>query len=356
MHKWRPVVEWKYFRFELMFFFAFYLLFPLVTSAEYRLMELYNKKKFLNDALYDLIYFPTTLLAGLVYYAIVRKALITKKAGRFIGYTILYLIGLALYKKLIYFGISHIGFLPANIRSDAARWVKVKGPNYSIIYMCHEFLCLSALAYFIYSAKQDDQLRKLKEQQLLTELTYLKAQLHPHFFFNTLNNIYSLALKKSADTAPLVARLAEMMRYILYEAEQPKVPLQKEIQFLANYTDAEKIRQHSNNQISFDVQGIQPATMIEPLLLLPFVENAFKHGLQDETGNGFVQIVICQSDKELMLQVNNSKPALQKNKPRGIGLQNAIKRLNLLYPGRYTLNIKEEEHTYQLNCSLPTHD
>ena len=348
----RVPIEWKYFRIELLFFLIYYVLFPIATAAEYRYFEQHNTQKFFSDALEMAIYSPVSLISGYVYYMIVRQALVSKKIGRFIGYTILYLIALVFYKKLMYWIMSYLELLPDKVRSNAARWAKAKGLHYSIIYMCRDFLCTSALAYFIYSARQDDQLRKLKEQQLFTELTYLKTQLHPHFFFNTLNSIYSLALKQSADTAPLVAQLAEMMRYILYEAEQPKVPLQKEIRFVTNYIDTEKIRQHANNQISFDVQGTQPGTQIAPLLLLPFIENAFKHGLQQETGNGFVQIVLCESDNELLLQVNNSKPPLVKENWKGIGLQNAIKRLNLLYAGRYTLNIQEDVNTYQLNLSL----
>lgn len=360
MHKWRPVVEWKYFRFELLFFVTYYLLFPIFSGFEFAAIEHsfveLSWPSFFRDVIYQLIYFPFYMFAGVIYYLLVRHALATKKPGRFILNNILFLIVLIFYKKAVYLILSHIEWLPAKVQSDAARWVKDNKLHFGVILMFREFLCIIALAYFIYSAKQEDQLRKMKEQQLLTELTYLKAQLHPHFFFNTLNNIYSLALKKSVDTAPLVAKLADMMRYILYEAEQPVVPLQKEIRFLTNYIDAEKIRQHSNNRISFDVQGVQAGTTITPLLLLPFIENAFKHGLYNETGNGFVQVVICQADNELMLQVNNSKPQVVKEKPKGIGLQNAIRRLNLLYPGSYTMNIKEDANTYQLNLSLPAND
>lgn len=360
MHIWRPAIEWKYFRFELLFFVTYYLLFPIFTGLEFTAIEHsfveLSRASFFRDVIYQLVYFPVNMFAGIIYYVLVRQSLVAKKPGRFILYTILFLAGLVFYKKAGYFVLSHIEWLPGKLRSDAARWVKVKKLHFSVIYMFREFLCISALAYFVNSAKQDDQMRKLKEQQLFTELTYLKAQLHPHFFFNTMNSIYSLALKRSVDTAPLVAKLADMMRYILYEADQPRVPLYKEIQFLTNYIDAEKIRQPDNNRINFDVQCMQSGTFIEPLLFLPFIENAFKHGLQDETDNGFVQIVICQSDKELMLQVNNSKPSSPKEKPKGIGLHNAIKRLTLLYDSRYALNIKEDANTYQLNCSLPTND
>lgn len=357
MYKWRPAIEWKYFRIEMIFFVVFFVLFPILSSVEYIYLIAKmgaGSRDFIKSLQHRLTYAVPTLLSGIVYYIIVRRALVTKKTGHFILHVILYLIGLQYFRKLTYLIVSHIAFIPSRLRKDAAGYLTEKGVNYSIVYMCMELLCVTALAYFIHAAKQEEQMRKLKEQQLITELTYLKAQLHPHFFFNTMNNIYSLALKQSAATAPLVAKLADMMRYILYEADHPKVPLQNEIQFLTNYIDAEKIRQHSNNIISLDVQGIQPGTMIEPLLLLPFIENAFKHGLHHETGNGFVKVVICQSGNELMLQVNNSKPQTIPEKPKGIGLQNAAKRLNLLYPGRYTMNVKEDANTYQLNLSLPT--
>jgi two-component system, LytTR family, sensor kinase len=360
MLKWRSAIEWKYFRFELLFFISYYLMFPIFSSFEFTAVEHsfveLSRESFFRAIINNLVYSPANMFAGIVYYVLVSRSLVTKKLLRFILYTVLFLIGLVLYKKLVYLAVSNIHWLPAKLVSDAARLAKQNRFHFSIVYMCREFLCIVALAWFIYSAKQDDNMRILKEQQLLTELSYLKAQLHPHFFFNTINNIYSLALKRSADTAPLVAKLADMMRYILYEAEQPKVPLQKEIQFLTNYIDAEKIRQHNNNSISFDVQGVQPHTMIEPLLLLPFIENAFKHGLHEETGNGFVQVVICETNNELNLQVNNSKPQPVKEIPKGIGVQNATRRLNLLYPGRYVMNIKEDANTFHLNLSLPTND
>jgi two-component system, LytTR family, sensor kinase len=356
MHKWRTDAEWKYLRIEILFFVIFFYVFPILTEVEYSYNEMHNVRLFTQNIDFHLVYGTTSLLPGLVFYAIVRRSLIAKKPLLFALYTILLLICMHYYMEGVYVAVAHIEWLPEKLRDDALRWSEANVIHFSVIYMCRQFLCIGALAYFIYSAKQDDQMRKLKEQQLLTELTYLKAQLHPHFFFNTMNNIYSLALKSSADTAPLVARLADMMRYILYEAEQVAVPLSKEIQFLTNYIDAEKIRHHGNNQINFDVQGIKPNAMIEPLLLLPFIENAFKHGLHEETGNGFVHIVICQSDTELIVQISNSKPIQPKENQKGIGLQNAIKRLNLLYAGRHVMNIKDDTNVYQLNLSLQIND
>jgi LytS/YehU family sensor histidine kinase len=213
-----------------------------------------------------------------------------------------------------------------------------------------EVIPLIGFAFLIRSLQQDEQMKTLKEQQLLSELTYLKAQLHPHFFFNTMNNIYSLALKQSKHTAPVVAKLADMMRYVLYEADQPKVSPLKEIVFLSNYVEVERIR-HQQNTIRFDVQGANDAVSIEPLLMLPFIENAFKHGLEQETEQGFVNIILCIIDNELTLEVSNSKPQ-QLNPSPGIGLQNVIKRLALLYPGRHDLRVNEEADTYHVTLTL----
>jgi hypothetical protein len=352
MHNWRTDRQWKYLWIEILFFVIFYYLFPILTDVEYSYNEMHNAALFSRNIDFDLIFGTTNLLSGLVFYAIVRKSLINKKPVQFIVYTILFLIGMHYYMQGVYMVVGHMDWVPEKIRHDALRWSKAKVIHFSVVYMFREFLCIAALAYFIRSAKQETQMRELKEQQLLTELNYLKAQLHPHFFFNTMNNIYSLALKRSEATAPLVAKLADMMRYILYEADRKKVLLSREVQFLTDYIDAEKIRHHSSNQISFDVQGITADATVEPLLLLPFIENAFKHGLHEETGNGFVNIVLCMSDAELILQVTNSKPAANSAGLKGIGLQNAVKRLNLLYPGKYVLDIKEDEHQYSLNLSL----
>jgi LytS/YehU family sensor histidine kinase len=202
--------------------------------------------------------------------------------------------------------------------------------------------------------QQEREMNVLKEQQLKAELMYLRVQLEPHFFFNTLNNIYAHTLQRSEQAAPLVAKYAEMMRYILYESSNRKVALQKEVAFLANYTEVEKARFGSDINISFDTQGIQPAAEIEPLLLLPFVENAFKHGLREHTEGGYVKIVMCQAAGELLLQVANSKPppGSDTRGDSGIGLDNVTKRLDILYPEKYSIDITDDETQYLVCVTL----
>lgn len=345
--------QWKYLRIEILFFIVFFYLFPIISSFEYNFIER-HKAEFGTDVASTLLHGSFDIIAFVIYYKLIRLFLFRRRFLVLICSTIVYLFVYHFYRRGLYFSISHIPVFSTAIRSEALKWYNANSRiNFSVVYMCMNFLCLTALAYFIRSSKQDEQMHILKEQQLLSELKYLKGQIHPHFFFNTINNIYSLALKQSTDTAPMVAKLGEMMRYILYEADQKVVPLDREIAFLNNYIAIEKIRHSEAVSIKFDVQGVTDITHIEPFLLLPFIENAFKHGLQNETANGFVNIVLCMAENELILEVKNSKPA-QKESGRtpGIGLKNVIKRLDILFEKKYQLSTIEEANEYRLLLTL----
>ena len=153
------------------------------------------------------------------------------------------------------------------------------------------------------------------------------------------------------------------MRYVIYETARPVVPLLKEIEFLKNYVDIQSVRFNKEIKISFQSQGINETAYIEPMLLLPFIENIFKHGLQEEAGKGFAEIIICLEGNELMLEARNSKPgapvAIKEAREKdGIGLDNVQQRLELLYKGKYHLVIDETEKQYEiiLNLQLVTYD
>lgn len=346
-------MQWKYLRAEIAFFVIFFYLFPVISSFEYNFIER-HKAEFGPQVVSTIIYGSFDIIAFGIYYALIQLLLFNRRFWMFACSTIAYLFVYHFYRRGLYFSISHLPVFPAAIRSESLKWYNANSRiNFSTVYMCMNFLCLTALAYFIRSSKLDEQMHILKEQQLATELKYLKAQIHPHFFFNTINNIYSLALKQSADTAPMIAKLGEMMRYILYEADKKSVSLDQEIAFLNNYIAVEKIRHTAAISIVFDVQGPTSTTTIEPFLLLPFIENAFKHGLHDETSNGFVYIVLCMAENELILDVKNSKPAQTgRNEAPGIGLKNVINRLDILFGKKYQLFINEEAKKYQLTLTL----
>lgn len=211
---------------------------------------------------------------------------------------------------------------------------------------------LSARMYFRQQAMQlrENQLRAEKSE---AELKALKGQLHPHFLFNTINNLYALARVKSNKTAPVALKLAQLLRYVLYESQRPLVPLEQEIRLLEDYIELEKLRFDDDRlSIEFNVSLDQPKQEIAPLLLLPLVENAFKHGASEQRTAAFVFLDIRQHNHRLEVVVRNSLPDEKVEKTTGIGLQNLRRQLELLYPGTHELTIRESESEFEAKMTL----
>jgi two-component system LytT family sensor kinase len=341
----------KYAKIEIIFFLVYFYGINLLSSFEYNFWEKGYSGVYAQELEFSLVYGTCNIIAFLLFYRMLQNVLKKDKIWMFIALIALFVVFHFFYRKTTLLLISQLDFLSEKIRSDALRWYNLKRMGFTISYMLGQLCGVSFLAYFIHSAKQKEMLKTLKEQQLISELTYLKAQLQPHFFFNTLNNIYSLALKQDKNTAPLVAKLAEMMRYILYKSDEPKVLLKEEVKFIKNYVEVENIRYRSAITISFDTQGIDDQSYISPLLLLPFIENAFKHGIQEEEKEGFVKIVLFKINQELTMEVQNSIAKKSHNKG-GIGITNVKKRLAILYPKKHRLEILNDGQSYQVNLSL----
>jgi len=192
-----------------------------------------------------------------------------------------------------------------------------------------------------------------ENQKLQAELNFLKAQINPHFLFNTLNNIYSLAFKKSDDTPTAIVKLAQLMRYMLYDSDAEKVVLEKEIDYINNYIDLQRLRLPANQTILFDVLGNVNGKYIEPLLLLPLVENIFKHGVfNDENFPILIKIEI--DEKSLLFFAKNifnpGNETVSENS--GIGLSNLKRRLELLYSNQYILSIKKELNEFSVELKI----
>lgn len=173
----------------------------------------------------------------------------------------------------------------------------------------------------------------LQKEKLETELNFLKAQINPHFLFNTLNSIYALSLKKSDKTAGVVVQLSKLLRFVLYEAQVRKITIGKEIQFLEDYIALEKIRYDHRLKVDFHSQTDDDAAQIVPLILVPFVENAFKHGASETTSEAFIKIRLSLQDSKLLFSVENSFEYESENEHHeGIGLKNLRRQLELMYP------------------------
>ncbi|GAB3907725.1 histidine kinase [Larkinella knui] len=204
---------------------------------------------------------------------------------------------------------------------------------------------------------KERQLRIAESERHKVELSYLRAQLHPHFFFNTLNSLYSLTLKKSDRAPDVVMRLSGLMQYILYDTNAELVLLEGEIAQLKNYIAIEELRFADRIEYSFQSSGPVERKLISPLVLLPFVENAFKHSLSHELHKAWVTITIKVTGYHLFFNVENSIAQVNTAQPhQGIGLMNVSKRLALSYPGRHELQIKQEENTFSVNLKIQLYE
>ena len=197
---------------------------------------------------------------------------------------------------------------------------------------------------------------ELEQEKLKAELSALKHQINPHFLFNILNSLYGLALKNEDDeTATGITQLSQMMRYMLYESNEERVPLAKEISYLSNYIDLQRLRINEKTQLHFETEGKAMHHMIAPMILIPFVENAFKHGISVVYPSEII-ILIRIADQTLHLMVRNplhGHADRGQHDVGGIGLQNVMTRLDLLYGKRHELNIRTEGGFYEVNLHIP---
>jgi two-component system, LytTR family, sensor kinase len=200
--------------------------------------------------------------------------------------------------------------------------------------------------------KQTRVQQELETRTMQSELNFLKSQINPHFLFNTLNSLYALTLKKSEEAPEVVLKLSEMMRYMLYECNEKNVPLSKEVAYIRNYLSLEKLR-HKHLDIQFEVEGEVSDLTVSPLIFIAFIENAFKHGASNAISPGFVHIHMLIDKKELNVYVENSKPdkqpTMEHKRSGGIGLVNVKRRLEILYPEAYHLDIFDKPNTYGVN-------
>lgn len=199
------------------------------------------------------------------------------------------------------------------------------------------------------------RINEMEKQNLSAELKSLKEQINPHFLFNTLNNLYSLSLDQSSKTPEMILKLSDLMRYILYDCSDSYVPFEKEVDFVKNYLELEKLRLNEDTKVELNIIGSLDNKTVAPLLLIPFIENAFKHGHNHQNKNSFVEILIDLSqDGNLLFTVSNSKTPIQAplSNHKGIGIENAKKRLELLYPKKHKLNISNKENQFDVSLEL----
>jgi len=209
-------------------------------------------------------------------------------------------------------------------------------------------------SWFLVNRLQN-QLLETDKQRVQAELKALKAQVNPHFFFNTLNSIYSMSLDKDERLPGTVLQLSGLMRYFLYESREDLVPLSKEIHVLKDYIALQKIRSDEKLEITTEMEEHPGERRIAPLLLITFVENAFKHGAKGSTGNAFIKIKLTAAQNTVNFRVENNKGVVDqasKDDYGGLGLDNVKRRLELIYPQRHKLTVENSDQTFLVHLQL----
>lgn len=235
--------------------------------------------------------------------------------------------------------------------------VPMLGPGEAVAFFGGLLLMGMNLGVKLYFKTQEDreQQERLEKQDLERQLEYLRYQVNPHFFMNTLNNIHALVDINPERAKTTIVELSKMMRYILYEGDKKYIPVQREALFLNNYIELMRLRYSSRVSISLDLPEMMPDVMLPPLLLIIFVENAFKHGVS-YAAPSFIDIKVEVTQDKLKFRCRNSRQEQkpdEKKKKGGVGLANARRRLDLLFPNRYNLEIKENDKEYDVQLEIP---
>jgi two-component system, LytTR family, sensor kinase len=196
------------------------------------------------------------------------------------------------------------------------------------------------------------KITQIEREKLEAELNTLKSQLNPHFLFNSLNNIYSLALTNSPRTPEIILKLSDLMRHVLYESRENFIPVKDELNFLTNFIELQKIRLNNQIDIQYSVEGDVPEMRVIPLIFEPFIDNAFKHGLRNPATSPYIHVSIHFQSKIMRFRIENNfcnTPASKTPKSSGIGLKNIERRLEFLYaPGEYKYEINRTDNTFAI--------
>jgi sensor histidine kinase YesM len=287
-----------------------------------------------------------------VVYVLFPNYLVQKKYIPFItvlsGLTIIaYMVtGLIVFRELAHSGQTRdMLFL---ILLEHTRSFFVAGPPV----VCGFFITIKMLKTWYKETQQKQTLLKENEE---AELQLLKAQVHPHFLFNTLNNIYSFTINQSPQAPKLVLSLSDILHYMITECEPVLVPLAKEIKMILNYTNLERIRYGNRLELQVNIQEGYENKAIAPLLMIPFIENSFKHGASQVLQHPWIKLNIWVEENLLRLELSNNKPyrVTPNEGKKGIGLGNVQKRLELLYPGQYLLKIDADAETFVVCMHVP---
>ena len=334
-----------------LFFWAFLIALPILLGPNTNS----NNQEEIRRSYFWIFYMTSFTVINIPFFYLNTEILLPKllRAKGVIIY-LLTLIGAILFmlwihEELFHWAYSH--FFPGNHSGGGAR----RG---ALMRMIFQLLFYAAIgtSYRLISdrMKEDEQVKEQENERLKSELSFLRSQISPHFMFNVLNSVVSLSRRKPEMVEPVVVKLSELMRYMIYETNDSIVPISKELAYLESYIDLQKIRFGDDIQIDFKHELGPKSSQIEPMLLIPFVENAFKHGV-GFIENPTIEIELKDSATELYFKVANKKGASIneiKDESSGIGLANVKRRLELLYPTNHRLEVLDSGSDFIISLTI----
>lgn len=337
-----------------------HILFWVSLSFFYTKLIFRGDMPFWDQYLLNVVLFPSIIVASyiLVYYQLPK--LIHKKKYLMFGITLI----LSLYFSMVLARVLTIYIAEPVLGMDGAFPGMLFTIMSSIDRLFNGYLLTLVLGMGLMASikmmkqniEEKQKAERLEKEKHIAELNFLKAQIHPHFLFNTLNNLYTLTLQKSDQAPTTVIKLSEMLDYMLYQCNDKQVPIHKEIKLLNNYIDLERLRYGERLEFHFDQNIDDAESPIAPLILLSMVENAFKHGASGAIKKPKIEINISVKDNLLEARVYNTKPIQAQVDParykEGIGVSNIKRQLELIYPDAYTLQIDEKEGYYSVELEI----
>lgn len=297
----------------------------------------------------SLLWVSQTLVIGILIFYLAPIYLFKQKYISFLAISVLIIIVMALASSHIVPANQRIIIPPPGREGRPPSKFMMNGLFLAISYLLAVFL-----ETFTYAREQEQKILIQANEHMQTELKLLKSQINPHFLFNSLNNIYSLSVINSEKTQESISYLSNMLRYVLYECDQKQVSLSAEISYIENYIKLFNLKSSKTYNISTRFEVSDSNCNIAPMLLIPFVENAFKHSNIENIELSYLKINLIQTENTIVFEVENTIPEtnLTKDKVGGIGIQNVKKRLNILYPDRHRLTINSDTTKYYVQLEL----
>lgn len=261
-------------------------------------------------------------------------------------------IGLMILLAHLFFTVD--GYLVENFQFKPMEHELPKFFHYFRVFTMLIFIFFTSLAFSLIRkvGEQESQQKQLSKEKSDTEIRLLKAQINPHFIFNSLNNIYSLTYSKSDDAPEAVLKLSEMLRYVYYDCNRDEVPLGAEIEYIRNYMAFQQMKSPHKQDIELLTEGIDESYRIAPMLFIPFVENSFKYSRIEDQKDAWVKMSLSTEDGVLCFSISNTYPEHGQKAGSGMGMQNVRNRLELTYPGSHELEIKDDNHVFEVHMKI----